>query len=93
MAKTETKLSNFKINKGTYASIQANLSSINENELIITTDKNLPIPETTDEGKVIKINSSGEYYLGIDNDTTYSNLPASEGGTSESLVTTGDKYN
>lgn len=63
MAKTETTVNNLKINRGTYANIQANLSSIGENELIITTDKNLPVPSTSDAGKVISVGSNGEYTL------------------------------
>ena len=64
MAKTETAVSNLKINRGTLANIQANLSSIGENELIITTDKNVPTPAIADSGKVVKVNGSGEYELG-----------------------------
>ena len=63
MAKTETTVNNLKINRGTYANIQANLASIGENELIITTDKTIPIPQAADAGKVISVNSSGEYTL------------------------------
>lgn len=66
MAKTETTVSNLKINRGTYAKIQENLSSIGENELIITTDKNIPVPTSNDSGKVIKVNASGEYELSTD---------------------------
>lgn len=64
MAKTETNVSNLKINRGTYANIQTNIDSIGENELIILTDKQVPIPQSTDEGKVIKVNASGDYELG-----------------------------
>ena len=64
MAKTETNVSNLKINRGTYTKIQENISSIGEDELIILTDKQVPIPQTTDEGKVIKVNASGNYELG-----------------------------
>ena len=39
MAKTETNVSNLKINRGTYTKIQENISSIGEDELIILTDK------------------------------------------------------
>ena len=63
MAKTETTVSNLKINTGTYANIQANLSSIGEDELIITDDKNIPIPSSADNGKVISIDSNGEFNL------------------------------
>lgn len=64
MSKTETNVSNLKINRGTYANIQTNIDSINENELIITTDKNVPIPTSNDSGKTIVVNNSGEYELG-----------------------------
>lgn len=63
MAKTETTVNNLKINRGTYAAIQANLASIGENELIITTDKTLPIPQAADAGKVISVSDQGEYTL------------------------------
>lgn len=52
MAKTETQI-NLKINKGNYAKIQENLSQIGENELIITDDKNIPVPDELNEGKGI----------------------------------------
>lgn len=61
MAKTETQVNNLKINEGTYEKIQENILSIGENELIITDDKNLPIPTTSDNGKVVGINASGEF--------------------------------
>lgn len=63
MAKTETQI-DLKINKGTYANIKANLNSIQENELIITTDKNIPVPDTTDsdDGKVLIVDNS-DYVL------------------------------
>ena len=64
MAKTETNVSTLKINRGTYAKVQENLSSITENELIITSDKNVPIPTTNDNGKAVVVNASGEYELG-----------------------------
>lgn len=63
MAKQETNVSNLKINRGTYANIQSNLSQIGENELIIVTDKAVPIPTTSDSGKVIGVNASGNYEL------------------------------
>jgi len=55
MAKTETQVKNLKINQGTYADILTNLSSIGENELIITDDKNIPIPTSNDNGKVVGV--------------------------------------
>lgn len=63
MAHTDTTISNLKINRGTYANIQANLASIGENELIITTDKSIPVPSTADSGKVVSVNSSGDFIL------------------------------
>lgn len=69
MAKQETTITNLKINRGTYEAIQANLSQIGENELIITTDKNVPIPDVNDAGKIIKIDSSGDYELSAETDT------------------------
>lgn len=55
MAKTETIVNNLKINEGTYEKIQENIASIGENELIITDDKNMPIPSANDNGKVVGI--------------------------------------
>lgn len=63
MAKTETNISNLKINRGTYANIQANIASIGDNELIITTDKNVPIPVQADADKIVRVDSNGEYEL------------------------------
>jgi len=79
MAHTDTNISNLKINRGTYANIQANLSSIGENELIITTDKAVPIPTTSDSGKVVAVNSSGEY-----------ELQTQSGGMTNPMTTQGD---
>lgn len=61
MAKTETQI-NLKINKGTYEKIQENLNSISDNELIITTDKNIPVPTNNDNGKFFKV-VNGDYSL------------------------------
>lgn len=63
MAKTETSVTNLKINQGTYADIQDNLSSIGEDELIITDDKNIPIPSSNDGGKFVGVDNSGEFAL------------------------------
>jgi len=63
MPKTETQTDNLKINRGTYAKIQENIAQIGENELIITTDKNIPVPSTSDSGKAPVVNSSGDYAL------------------------------
>jgi hypothetical protein len=63
MSKVETNVSTLKINRGTYANIVTNLASIGENELIITTDKNIPIPAAGDSGKVISVNAQGDYEL------------------------------
>lgn len=79
MAHTDTNINNLKINRGTYANIQANLSSIGENELVITTDKAVPIPTTSDSGKVVAVNSSGEY-----------ELQTQSGGMSNPMTTQGD---
>jgi len=63
MSSTTTNVSTLKINRGTYSTINSNLASIGENELIITTDKNVPVPQVADSGKVVKVNASGEYEL------------------------------
>lgn len=55
MSKIETELVDFKINTGTYENILSNLNSIGENDLIITDDKNIPIPTASDNGKVIGV--------------------------------------
>jgi hypothetical protein len=64
MASRDYPISNFKINKGTYQAIYDNLASIDENELILVTDKNTPTPQIADNGKAILVNASGEYELG-----------------------------
>lgn len=61
MAKTETQI-NLKINKGTYEKIQENLNSIQDNELILTTDKTIPVPTNNDNGKFFKV-VNGDYSL------------------------------
>lgn len=66
MSKVDTNVSTLKINRGTYAKIVENIESISENELIILEDKAVPIPSANDNGKVIKVNASGEYELGTD---------------------------
>lgn len=63
MAKTETNVSKLKINRGTYSNIQANIGQIGNDELIIITDKQVPIPVQADSGKVVTVNSSGDYEL------------------------------
>lgn len=63
MPHSDTNISNLKINRGTYNAIQQNLSSIGENELIITTDKTLPVPGTSDIGKVVTVDGTGDYTL------------------------------
>jgi len=62
MPKQETNVESLKINRGTYEKIQNNLELIGENELIITTDKNIPIPTVSDNGKFIGI-ENGDYAL------------------------------
>ena len=76
MAKTETNVPQLKINRGTYANVQANLPSIGEDELILLTDKSLPIPadpvgaaDSVDKDKVVKVSPAGGFVLGVDNDT------------------------
>lgn len=86
MAKTETAVSNLKINRGTLANIEANLSSIGENELIITTDKNIPVPAVADSGKVVKVNASGEYELGNVSSVSYLTTAPSADNTSGQLA-------
>ena len=56
-------LNNLIINEMTQAQAEANLSQIGEHELIITTDKTLPAPTSSDSGKILSVNVSGEYYL------------------------------
>ena len=63
MAHTDTNVNNLKINRGTYQAIQQNIDSIGENELIITTDKAVPVPSNNDIGKVVSVDSNGEYTL------------------------------
>lgn len=63
MSKTETKLKDFNIRYGTYEKINENLSDINENDIVLTPDKNVPIPTTADVGKVVEVNDDGEYAL------------------------------
>ena len=63
MAKTETKVSNLKINRGTYEKIQENIASITNDELVILTDKQVPIPQQADSGKGVFVDSTGNYVL------------------------------
>ena len=64
MASSETKYSNFKIHKGNYKTILENASQIGLNDLIVINDKNIPIPSESDYGKIVKVDSNGEYILG-----------------------------
>jgi len=64
MSSSSKTVNNLKINRGTYSTIQSNLDSIGEDELILVTDKAVPIPTSSDSGKTIIVNSSGEYELG-----------------------------
>lgn len=79
MSSSSTTVNNLKINRGTYSVLQANLSSIGENELVLVTDKAVPIPQTSDSGKVITVTASGEYAL---------QLPSS--GMTNPMTTAGD---
>ena len=78
MSKTETIINNLKINQGTYTIIEANKGSIGENELIITDDKNIPIPTANDNGKVVGV-ENGDFALitpsgGIANGIAYEEI-------------------
>jgi len=88
MPKTETQTDNLKINRGTYAKIQENIAQISENELIITTDKNIPVPTENDNGKVIKV-VNGDYSLEQDaTGGTVTSVSVSMNGTTKGTVTT-----
>lgn len=63
MSSSSTTVNTLKINRGTYSNIQSNIDSIGENELVLVTDKAVPIPTSADNGKVVSVNSSGEYVL------------------------------
>lgn len=79
MSSSSTTVNNLKINRGTYSTIQSNLDSIGENELVLVTDKAVPIPTSNDSGKVVSVNTSGEYEL---------STPSS--GMSNPMTTQGD---
>lgn len=57
---TQTNVDVLKINRGTYSVIADAIQNINEDELIITTDKNIPLPDQSNEGKYLKV-EDGEY--------------------------------
>lgn len=59
---TDTTLENLIINKMTYQQAVDNTTSLGDKELIFTTDKNIPIPTTNDEGKAIVV-KDGDYSL------------------------------
>ena len=59
---TDTTLKELIINKMTYEQVKQNVSQIGEKELILTTDKVLPIPTTQDEGKSVVVRN-GDYAL------------------------------
>lgn len=54
---------NLNIKKGTYEQLGDHLSEIEDTDLLLGTDKDIPVPQSTDEGKSIVVNSSGEYEL------------------------------
>ena len=57
-----------------------------------TTEGNKHIPSGGSSGQILRWSSAGTAVWGNDNNTTYSNLAAANGGTAVSLVTTGEKY-
>ena len=57
-----------------------------------TTSGNKHIPSGGKEGQILRWSSDGTAVWGADNNTTYSNLAAADGGKDDSLVTTGEKY-
>lgn len=58
----DTTLKELIINKMTYEQAKQNVSQIGEKELILTTNKVLPIPTTQDEGKSVVVRD-GDYAL------------------------------
>lgn len=61
MARQETTKSALNLNFG--AENKINLSQLEDKEIVFLTDKGVPIPATTDSGKLVKVNSSGQYAL------------------------------
>lgn len=61
MSSTSEIKNNIKVNFGTKAKVD--LTQLTEGELVCYTDKGLPIPDTTDSGKVVGVNANGEYVL------------------------------
>lgn len=54
---------NLNIKKGTYEQLGEHLSDIEDTDLLLGTDKDVPVPQSTDAGKSVVVNSSGEYEL------------------------------
>lgn len=54
---------NLNIKKGTYEHLGQHLSDFQDTDLLLGTDKDLPVPQSTDAGKLVVVNSSGEYEL------------------------------
>lgn len=64
MARSEVKMPNIKVHRGAYQKILENLSNIGENELIITTDKNFPVPtQDSDIGKILRVGNDKELFF------------------------------
>lgn len=54
---------NIEFHQGLYELIKENIKDIPDGSIILTTDKNLPIPSINDEGKGIYVDSFGRYVL------------------------------
>lgn len=63
MSSTTTDLQQLKLNRGAIDKLEENLSEIGTNELILVTDKTIPIPTEEDSGKVLGVDSNGDYEL------------------------------
>lgn len=51
------------VKKGTYEDMQEHYNEIGDKDFLLVEDKDVPVPETADAGKVISVNSDGEYEL------------------------------
>ena len=92
MSYTDTKGEN-RINVGTYQAIQDNISNIPEDEIIITEDKVIPTPFASDSGKVVGVDSNGEFELKTLPDfTTFATKQEANNLLSPTLVGTNVTY-